>query len=171
MTSDALARRYRSLWIGEAVSIFLFTFLYLRFALADGQWSNWIVRGYSLFVVVVILLQGTLWWVWKLRVLQAGEREVPARVLRWFRRCKWLNWLLIGLFPVVLFLKWWLTDELWSSSDAWFGTLFICGALLEQINYYYYQLMYDSRYDWQWLRTHRRLRRGNIGKALAQLPA
>jgi hypothetical protein len=31
-----------------------------------------------------------------------------------------------------------------------------------------YHLMYDSRYDWNYLRTHRRLRQGSIGKALAQ---
>jgi hypothetical protein len=48
------------------------------------------------------------------------------------------------------------------------GLLFTGGALLEQINYYYTQLMYDNPYDWNYLRTHRRLRQGIIGKALAQ---
>ncbi len=81
------------------------------------------------------------------------------------------NWLLIGLFPTVLWLKWWLTNSLWSSNDTWLGLLFIGGALLEQINYYYYQLMYDNRYDLTYLRRYRQLHQGNIGKALAQLSA
>ncbi len=40
------------------------------------------------------------------------------------------------------------------------------GAVLEQINYYYYQLMYDNPYDWNYLRRERRLRRGSVAKVL-----
>jgi hypothetical protein len=39
--------------------------------------------------------------------------------------------------------------------------------LLEQINYYHYQLMYfDSRYDWRYLMQNKRLRTGSIAKML-----
>lgn len=58
---------------------------------------------------------------------------------------------------------------LWESSDVWVRLAFTAGALLEQINYHYHQLMYDSRYDWRYLRAHRRPRRGSIGKALAEM--
>lgn len=56
MERKALARRYRYLWTGEAASILLFIALFLYCALADTQWSNWIVRTYSLAVVIIILL-------------------------------------------------------------------------------------------------------------------
>lgn len=169
MEREALARRYRYLWTGEAVSIFLFIVLFLYYALADMQWSNWIIRTYSLTVVIIILLQGIIWWMWKLRILQTRQRTIPVHILKRFARFKRVNWLLISLFPFVLGLKWWFTNSLWSNNDAWLGLLFMGGALLEQINYYYYQLMYDSRYDWTYLRTHRRLRQGSIGKGLAQM--
>jgi len=170
MERDALTRRYRYLWRGEVRAILVFGGLFLYYALPDGNWSNWSARTYSLAVVIIILLQGVVWWRWKLGTLQAGQRTMPVHILIWFRRFKWVNWLLIGLFPIVLWLKWWLTGSLWSSNDTWYGLLFIGGALLEQINYYYYyQLMYDTKYDWTYLRTHRRLRQGSIGKALAQL--
>ena len=173
MERKVLARRYRYLWMGEAINILVFIVLFLYHALIDEEWSNWIAhwiaRTYSLTVVIIILLQGVIWWRWKLCTLQAGQRTMPLRILIRFRRFKWVNWLLIGLFPVVLCLKWWLTDSFWLSNDTWLGLLFMGGAFLEQINYYYYQLMYDNRYDWTWLRAHRRLRQGSIGKALAQM--
>ncbi|HEU4326928.1 MAG TPA: hypothetical protein VFS21_27560 [Roseiflexaceae bacterium] len=170
MEPAALAKRYRSLWMGETVASLLFVGLFLRVALTSGSWSDWIVRTYSLGVVILILAQGVVWWRWKLRQLRAQQRTMPAEVLDWFERCKRLNWLLIGAFPVVVAFKWWLTGTLWPSDDTLFGLLFLGGAVLEQINYYYYQLMYDSRYDLMELRTHRRLRRGSIGKALVEQP-
>ncbi|MCK4470766.1 MAG: hypothetical protein KAW49_03170, partial [Anaerolineae bacterium] len=136
MERKVLARRYRYLWMGEATNILIFIVLFLYYALIDGKWSNWIARTYSLTVVIIILLQGVMWWRWKLCTLQAGQRIMPLRILIRFRRFKWVNWLLIGLFPVVLWLKWWLTDSFWSSNDTWLGLLFMGGAFLEQINYY-----------------------------------
>lgn len=164
-----LAKRYRSLWIGETVASCLFIVLFLRGVLADGDWRNWIVRGYALFLVLIILAQGVYWWRWKLRTLRAEQRTMPINILQRFALFKRLNWLLIGLFPLVLLVKWWLTSSFWLSADVWFGILFVGGAILEQINYYYYQLMYDNPYDWNYLRQHRMLRVGSIAKALAQL--
>lgn len=164
-----LAKRYRSLWTGEAASILLFVILFLYYAQTDGQWSNWIVRTYSLVVVILILIQGSVWWIWKLRILQASQHTMPMAILRRFAWLKKANWFLICLFPLVFILKWLVTNSLWSTNDVWWGTLFMVGALLEQINYYYYQLMYDNRYDWAYLRQQRRLRPGSIGKALAQM--
>lgn len=81
MERETLARRYRYLWTGEAAAILIFAMLFLNRALADGDWTNWIVRAYSLAVVIVILLQGIVWWRWKLRILQARQRTMPRHVL------------------------------------------------------------------------------------------
>jgi hypothetical protein len=163
-----LARRYTTLWTGELVSAILFLLLLLWFASRDGIWANWAGRGYAVALVSFILLQGVAWWRWKLRMLRAQQRSMPAQVLASYRRLRQINWLLIALFPVVLLLMWALTSRPPPSADLWLGLLFLSGAVLEQINYYYVQLMYDNRYDWAELRQHRRLRTGSIAKALAQ---
>lgn len=164
-----LARRYRFLWTGELFSAVLFPVLLLWFAARDGAWSNWLGRGYAVAVVSAILLQGVAWWRWKLRLLREGRRTMPLPLLAGYRRLRALNWLLIALFPVVLLLTWMLTGRAPPAADTWLGLLFLGGAVLEQINYYYVQLMYDNPYDWAYLRRHRRLRRGSIAKALDPL--
>lgn len=162
-----LARRYHFLWTGEAAAIILFSFLFVYYTRPGGHWSEWIVGTYGLAVCVAILVQGTVWWLYRLRLLRAGARGVQEPVANRFRRCKWLNWGLIGAFPLILVAKASVTGSIWSSSDTWWGFGFMAGALLEQVNYYYYQLMYDRRSDRARLRTERRLRRGPIGRYIA----
>lgn len=166
MDKEKLARRYRSLWTGEAVSSALFISLFLYFAARNGQWSHWILRGYSLAVVVFILIQAISWWRWKLHLLAQGARDMPPHVVARFRRLRTLNWLLIAAFALVFLLRLWLTGRGASGPDFWVGLLILGGAVLEQINYYHYQLMYDNPYDWNHLRTQRSLRRGSIAKVL-----
>lgn len=161
-----MRKRYHYLWTGEATAVILFSLLFLWYAGQDGQWHAWIVRTYSLGVVITILIQGVVWWRWKLRLLDQGTRTMPPPVLRAY--CFWrdMNWILIGAFPlIVVSVALWF-NRLLSSPDACWGLLMLVGALLEQINYYYYQLMYDSAYDWAYLWRHRRLRRGTIAKAV-----
>lgn len=161
-------RRYRSLWTGEAISSALFTFLFFYFALRHGQWQTWVLRGYSLAVVLSILLQGVSWWRWKQYILAQGTRTMPAHIVDRFRRLRTLNWLLIAGYPLAVLVKVWISGETAFSRDFWFGLLILGGAVLEQINYYYVQLMYDNPYDWNYLRSQRRLRRGTIAKVLAR---
>ena len=171
MEPDALARRYRRLWTGEAVAIVVFLVLYLKSAPLGGSWPEWIARTYGLGVLIGILVQSIFWWRHKLLLLRANRRDMPPRIAARFRRLKWMNWSLIGAFPLVLMVKASAIGSIWSRGDTWWGIVCITGALLEQINYFHYQLMYDNPYDWEQLRTYRRLRRGTIGKALAAQPA
>lgn len=132
----------------------------------DGIWQQWIARTYSLGVIIVILAQGIVWWRLKLRLLDTNQRQMPAPILRSFLFWRRMNWLLISCFPLVVVLAAQVADQPIISTDTVFGVLLLGGALLEQFNYYYVQLMYDSPYDWAYLRAHRRLRRGTIAKAL-----
>lgn len=168
MDTETLAKRYRYLWTGEAVSATLFIILLVASAVREGAWINWIARAYSVGVVVWILMQAVVFWRWKLRLLRQRQRTLPAQVVRRLRRFKHLNWILIGAFPLVVFAEWLLSGGRVSQADVGLGTLFLVGAILEQINYYYHQLMYDSRYDWRYLMLHRRLRIGSIAKVLTQ---
>lgn len=171
MDQDKLRRRYQSLWTGEAFSALLFVAFLLWFAYQDGVWQRWVARSYSVGVVILILLQGIVWWRVKLRVLQHHQRQMPMHILRAFRWWRRVNWICIGSFPLVVLIATQLTAQPLFSPDTWLGLLFLGGAVLEQINYYYVQLMYDSAYDWAYLRTHQRLRRGTIARALDPQPA
>jgi hypothetical protein len=166
MKKEALRKRYGYLWKMELLSAAMFPALLVWVAARHGAWENFVVRAYSVAVVAAILLQGTAWWRWKLAVLNGRVEAIPPRVLSRYRMWKRANWLLIGLLPVVVALAVWSRPQGARAADIWLGLLFLAGAVLEQINYYYYQLMYDTKHDWNYLRQHRRLRRGNIAAAL-----
>lgn len=168
MDSETLAKRYRYLWTGEAVSATIFIILLVTIAVREGSWVNWIARAYSVSVVVWILVQGVVFWRWKLRLLAQAQRTLPAEVVLRFRWFKHLNWILIGAFPLVVLVEWFAAGRRLSQADVGLGMLIILGAILDQINYYYYQLMYDSRYDWRYLMLYKRLRVGSIAKMLTQ---
>lgn len=102
-----------------------------------------------------------------MRLLRAGRSRIPRGVLNWFRVLKTLNSVLIGLYPIVVLGKWLVIRNVTVTGDEIFGLLIMGGAVLEQVNYYHYQLMYDHRADRIYLARHRRLRVGNIGGAIA----
>lgn len=162
MGPKALAKRYQYLWSGEAFSLVMFNGFLVRGILQDPVWTNWIVRTYGLLIVNGILLQGIYWWLLKARLLRNGRKSVPSQTARRYGTLRWVNWAAIALLPIVLYGKQRLTGQLGSSKDTMYGLLIWGGAILEQVNYYYYQLMYDNRYDWYYLRTRKRLRPGNI---------
>jgi hypothetical protein len=166
MNKDALLRRYHYLWTGEAVSALLFATLLFWFASQDGAWQNWIARTYSLGVIILILIQGVIWWRLKIRLLKRKKHYMSSRILKSYRMWRLINWLLIGSFPLVVFIGTQITGQAANSFDTWLGLVFLGGAVLEQVNYYYYQLMYDLTYDWAYLRRYGRLRQGTIAKAL-----
>jgi hypothetical protein len=166
MSKRALQRRYTYLWTGEIVSALLFAGLLCYFAYRDGVWQHWIARSYSLGVLILILIQGSFWWRLKLRLLRRKQRSISPHTLNSYRRWRRINWLLISSFPLIVVIAAQITLQPLISADTRFGLLFFTGAILEQINYYYYQLMYDSPQDWAFLRKHRRLKQGAIARAM-----
>jgi hypothetical protein len=168
MSKDALRRRYHYLWTGEILSAFLFTGLLFWFAFQDGAWQRWVARTYSLSIVILILMQGVFWWRLKLRLLRHRKYSIPSSVLRSYRIWRRINWLLIGGFPLIAILAAQITFQPILSTDTGFGLLLLGGAILEQINYYYYQLMYDSPNDWAYLGKQSRPKKGAIARAFYQ---
>jgi hypothetical protein len=164
MSKRALQRRYTYLWTGETMSALLFTVLLLYFAYRDGAWQHWIARTYSLGVLILVLIQGSVWWRLKLRCLRRKQRYLSPHILNSYRRWRRINWWLIGGFPGVVVIAAQITRQPFLSADTGFGLIFWAGAILEQINYYYYQLMYDSPHDWAFLRRYRRLKQGAIAR-------
>ncbi|VXB78752.1 hypothetical protein [Massilia sp. 9I] len=124
----------------------------------------WDLRVPALLMLVLILVQGTLYWHLKLRSI-TRQRPLPSWFYPLFLTFKWANLAGIGILLAVL-----LTAGGADTSDAdraWTAGM-LAGAVLEQINYYYYQLMIDTRAAFDYVRRNRRLRRAALGLDLVR---
>jgi hypothetical protein len=82
---------------------------------------------------------------------------------------KKVNWVLIGMLPVLLGGKGLMGTVFSSGFDLVAGLGLYTLAVLEQINYYHYQLMYDYPPDWRYLVENKRLKRSSLNRALQGL--
>jgi len=113
-----------------------------------------------------LLWQGAAYWFAKLRAVRARERLAPG-LLAVYAALQRANWALLALAPLA-----WVGAALLGAPPRLdlggvVGILLYLLAVLEQINYYHWQLMYDNRADLAYLREHRRLKRGAIARELA----
>lgn len=106
-----------------------------------------------------ILLQGTLYWHLKLGQV-AHDRPLPAWFRPLFCAFKWSNLAGIGALLAGLAL---LDRQAFSAADFRWTVALLAGAVLEQVNYYHYQLMYDTREAFAYVRRNRRLRKAALG--------
>src|SRR5690349_10153900 len=134
----------RSTAVGELVCCALFPAMAFGFAGAPRSVAN--VTG--TVVVIVLLLQGAAYWFLKARHLDgrsaADDWVGPFARLRTLDR--WL--LLLSLVVIVASIA---VDGL---AQGWVGLAFWVLALLEHVNYFHVQLMYDNRADLAWLVRH-----------------
>lgn len=130
--------------------------------------KNVILLSYGLIVCIVILYQGQLYWKLKLQRL-LGEKIHQADRIRFFKRAKQFNWLLIACMLPVLLLQLYVQGWDFESNDMllW-GVLANVFAILEHINYYYIQLMIDNTYDIEYVRKNKRLKKASLAKDLAE---
>jgi hypothetical protein len=116
---------------------------------------------------MLILWQGATYWWLKLRSVRT---HVPLSDT-WrqvYTILKRVNWGLLALSPLVLTISLRLPGPQ-RIVDVLGGTFFTVLALLEQINYYYVQLMYDNPTDWRYLMRHKRLKRARLARDLTGL--
>jgi len=118
---------------------------------------------YAMGITTLILWQGAAYWWLKLRSIR---ESVPLRIQAYavFKR---INWALLALAPVVGLLCAGRPGQP-RTFNLLAGTFFALLALLEQVNYYYVQLMYDTKADWQYLMQHKRLKRASLAQDLAR---
>jgi hypothetical protein len=165
---EQLAKRYRSLMLGEATSMAVFTLLFIWRLADDGwQWRDWLLRGYGLLAILLILAQGTYLWFYKRRTLQQGQSDVDEDMAKRLRTFRTFNWVMLAFYLPFIGIVYWLNGEL-HFPDIFYGTFLTIFALLEQINYYYYQLMYDNRADLAYLFHHKRLKKGFVARELGR---
>lgn len=166
MKSYKLKKRYYYLISGEFASLILFFSIFFYHFLKSDHWTTWIIRCFSISILSFILLQAILWWFLKLFQLTKKGYTPVDTILPLFGFIKHLNWGLISLYPIVLSIRLFVYYESDFFYDVFFGTIVFLGAVLEQINYYHIQLMYDAKVDRKFLRRFGKLRRGNIAISL-----
>ena len=168
---EKLIKRLRYLWTWELFDIFFLPAVVI-FSARTLQRSMGLFTIYSAGLVTWILWQGTAYWRLKLHAVQT-DSEIEAKPLRraWsaFAVLKKVNWILIGMLPVLVVGQGLVGTAFHSSFDFIAGLGLYVLAVLEQINYYHYQLMYDYPPDWRYLVEHRKLKRSSLNRALEKL--
>jgi hypothetical protein len=161
-----LTRRLRYLWTFELFDSFLFP-AFVAWSSRYLQQPVGILAIYSTGLVTFLLWQGAAYWSLKLRAHRTGV-PIPRRYLARFRTLRVVNWVLIGLLPVILVITGALGLSVQSRLNLVAGAALYALAVLEQVNYYHYQLMYDYGPDWRYLLKHRRFKRSSLSRALAR---
>lgn len=164
---ERLIKRLRYLWTGELfASLFLPAVAALEARLLDQPLGLLSISSAAL--VAWLLWQGAVYWRLKLRAVRS-DSTVARRHLRWFAALKTVNWALIGVLPVLLAAQYLAGAGFRSILDGVAGLGFYILAVLEQVNYYHYQLMYDYPPDWRYLVGQRKLKRSSLSRALLTL--
>jgi hypothetical protein len=153
---NQLQDRLRYLWTFElANGLVIFPLFYyvvgLRYRL------GWFSLA-SMIVVCAILIVGAAFWFLKGRALSHSRPVSQPGTRRFFSAAK----LVFGvslLAPLALFVVRAFLQGNASRAELVLGGVLLILALLEYVNYYFVQLMYDNSADMQYLRTHRRLKR------------
>ncbi|MEQ4725683.1 hypothetical protein [Nonomuraea sp. B19D2] len=114
--------------------------------------------GFTLFAL--LLLEGAGYWSAKLRQLATRNRSLPGAGVFVVARRGNVAVLVAGL----LFIVWTVVVD--PGAGSWPGLGFGLFAVLEHVNYFHVQLMYDTAEDLRYLRS-RGLRRAHLARDLA----
>jgi hypothetical protein len=144
----------------------------LWWARAGVRWPSAIGLALALF----LLAQGSVYWWAKLRAIRRQPAVDDHRLLAAFRRLRVVNRGLLAatlLAGVVSAVVWAAQGAAGRDDDVrrWLD-LFLAGALwtlalLEYVNYFHRQLMYDSPSELRWWLRHRRLKTSWLARDLA----
>lgn len=159
MDREHVIRRLRYLRNWEFVNIFLMpVFIYISLAVLWGK--DWLAFGLGAFIISFILAQGAFYWHLKLRCVQENRAALPPYFHRLFTFFKRSNLALIALYPILAVAGWLLPGLHFRAPVL---AHFVYGfGVLEQVNYYYYQLSHDNANDIRYLLKYKRLRRSPL---------
>lgn len=164
MTQDVavLAGRLRYLRNAEAlIAIALPAALIVNWT-SSGQAIAWLPRLAGLALVSALLLQGALYWHLKLASVTT-RTDLPswfARIFTHFRRANLIAFAVVATGLVVA--------AAWGArrADLGWSAALLGFAMLEHVNYYRWQLMYDNGKDLRALWRRRKPRRAALGEDL-----
>jgi hypothetical protein len=149
MKKDRLIRRLSHLYFLEFINIFILPLAFWLFAHTKNQ-----DLGLNSMVTMtlngVLLLEGSYLWFCISRQLRTKKQR---DFIKTFRVLKNLNLVLFILTIVIL-----LSNPFLGTLDKIGATLFLALAILEHINYFEFQIMYDNKNDLDYLKQYRRLK-------------
>lgn len=154
-----IARRVRNLAILEFLNI---PFIAVVVTVALGMPLT-VANLTGLALTLFVLLEGGSYWWLKLRQLKAGS-PVPAG-LGLFRVLSTVNVVLLTGGIVCLGVSFAVAG---AGTSVWPGLALWVVATLEHVNYFYVQLMHDTRADLSRLVTTGRPRRSHLARDLAR---
>ncbi|MGZ0152053.1 hypothetical protein ACXJJ3_33685 [Kribbella sp. WER1] len=155
MTRSRITHRLRSLTTLELLNIPLQYVVWFHLVALPTTAPNLI--GYALFAL--LLLQGAAYWHLKLR--QRPRSALPGA--RWFTHAR--RWNVPLLTAGVLYTTWSLLQHPGANTVP--GLVFTAVAVLEYVNYFHTQLMYDTAPDLRYLLNHG-LRRSHLSRDLSR---
>lgn len=168
MGKEKLIKRLRWYYPTEKFHAFVtFPLLILFFVIKNPiSQSIWFI--YGMMVCIFTLYQGQKYWqlkLWRLQNKSFSETEN----LKFFRKAKGLNVILLLGSPVILILQIVIVD--WSMADSkiiLYSLLANVFAVLEYINYYHKQLMVDNTSDLQYIIRNKKLKTASLAKDLKE---
>ncbi len=143
----------------EFINIFLMP-VCLYITLASLNIRHWQPYAYSMFVICVILAQGVIYWHLKLQIIRRDETSLPHYFYKVFPLFKRLNVILLAIYLLLFFLG--KTTSLVNFQVSVGSSAIYLFAILEYINYYYFQLSHDNMNDIRFLLEHRKIRRSPL---------
>jgi len=124
----------------------------------------------SLFLFELLLIQGASYWYSKWsRLKKEGTSITPVSVVQRLKSCRVINLSLIALTTCMFGIDWIRFQSEIPVSGLQIALLLYVCAILEYINYFHIQLMYDNRSDVQYLIRNKRLKRSALSKDIQRL--
>ncbi len=159
MLRQNIIRRLRYLRKWELINIFYLP-LCLYIALKVREVEHWQPYALSMFVLCLVLAQAVFYWHLKLQTIGHNQVAFPPYFNRLFSFFKWADIGLLSIYPIFM-----LSSQITALIDfrvsLWSNALFLF-AILEYINYYYYQLSHDNLNDIRFLLRYKKIRRSPL---------
>jgi hypothetical protein len=137
----------------EAFCAFFLPLLFYWDWRKSGTPVAWDVRIAATLLMSYILLQGALYWHLKLQAFTLHQ-PLPAWFPPLYKAFKYSNVIAIAAALALVASR---SPAITGEDLGWAGCV-LALVVAEQINYYHYQLMYDTRGAFAHLRRHGRLR-------------
>jgi hypothetical protein len=148
----------------EALAVVVLPIIFILDWRKSAEDVHWPLGLSALFSVSYLLAQGALYWQLKHSALSASA-PLPSYFERLFNAFKASNLALFGAVMLGFAVE--IARSGWGGQLAWPLGIFLF-AVLEHINYYHYQLMYDTSASVRYVLRNRRLRKAALGVDLSR---
>lgn len=166
-TMHKVSNRFNYLRGMEALAAIVLPIIFILDWRKSVTGVHWPLGLSALFSVSYLLLQGALYWQMKHRALSASA-PLPRYFDRLFSGFKVSNLMLFCAVALGFITQ--LASAGWNIQLAWPLGIFLF-AVLEHINYYHYQPMYDTSASVRYVLRNRRLRKAALGVDLGRCGA